>query len=673
MWVEPDAADLVIVTAQPEQLEIELSGSGYPAAIEIISLQQICQTESGHPVQAGAALQLPPKAVCLIADIRVSQPSLLKALAQQAPKIPILVLSDSTVEFLPGYPFDCEVMGLVHIEELCSSKTPLLQRRVAEAVQSYLAPISLGTPGNPVIRAFQQIVDNSSDWFIVKDLQHRFVVVPERFCGLKDLSLDKIIGKDDLQIGTSHYDVFGDEESGWPGFWKQDDAVTMSGEMEVEYSPKWRHSNPATQYKYTERVPLKNARGEVYGLLVCVKDISEQVHKERLLSERTEMLDQMTKEKQRSEHHHEVAEAAVAAKNRFLAAASHDLRQPLHAMGLFLDVLESRLTDEEELELIGKLKESNSALFAMFSSLLDISRLDAGVVEPELVHINVYAHCSAIQNEFRQLAESNGLEFYSDIDDCVVYTDLTMCARIVRNLLRNAIENTEEGSISLNVRSNGSHVRLDVIDTGCGIEPENIEDIFKEYFHDKTRRGEGHIGLGLAIVERMCKLLNIKITVSSKPGEGSIFTLLIPKGDVSQVREAVVRNLQSPSADIRVLVLDDEELILEGTRSVLNLNGCSTMVASSSDRAFEVLADSDGPPDIIIADYELGYEETGVTAIARIRDEIGQRIPAILVTGDTSSERKSDAIDHGFEILHKPIEPTALLQAIHRLHDGHLD
>lgn len=662
MWIEPDSANLLIVSAQPEQLTRELACSGYPALLEVLALDEIDNIAAGFKVPANTA--------CLIADIRCTQQSLLNNLALLDVKLPTLALSDNTTSFAAGYPFGCDVMGLVHIDEFLGSETLLLQRRIAEAVRLFQAPISLGIPGNPVTHAFQQVVDNSSDWFIVKDLQHRFVIVPERFSDLKNMALEDIIGKNDLEIGSSEYDVFGDEETGWQGFWKQDDAVTSTGEITIEDSSEWKHINPAAHCKFTQRVPLRNRQGDIYGLLVCVKDISEQVHKEKLLSERTEMLEQMTIEKQRSEHHQKTAEAAVAAKNRFLAAASHDLRQPLHAMGLFLDVLESRLSGGEELQLMGKLKESTSALYTMFSSLLDISRLDAGVVQPELAHTNMLELCSALQNEFHQHAVSKGLEFHCNIDACHVHTDATMCARIVRNLLRNALENTWTGSVTLNVKTLENAVRVEIIDTGCGIESENLANIFKEYFPNKTKGGEGRIGLGLAIVERMCDLLEIAIGVSSEPGKGSVFTLTLPKGDVSQWQAPVTGKLQQLSGNIRVLVLDDEETILEGTRSVLDLNGCKTMVASSTDRAFEVLAGSDSLPDIIVADYELGSRETGVAAISQIRHETGQRIPAILVTGDTSYARQCDARDHGLTILHKPIESAALLQAIRKLHDA---
>ena len=619
-------------------------------ADDCVSLVTACASQQGH--------------VCLLADVRSEQRRVLEFLQDLDLKVPVIALADNTTVFEDGYPFNCPISDIALVDELMAPAPALLKHRVSNAVKLYHKPLGLSGTGNPLTRAFQQIVNNSSDWIIVKDLQHRFVVVPEVFCEVTGLPMEKIIGKNDLEIGTSKEDVYGDVNTGKPGFWNMDDAVTSSGTFSVEDSPKWTTFESDVRHKTTYRVPLLNDKGDVYALLVCVKDITEQKQNEFLLDERTRMLANVTAEKQSSEEHKHLAEKAVTAKNRFLAAASHDLRQPLHAMGLYLDVLEARLKDEEGIKIMHKLKESNSELYAMFSSLLDISLLDAGEVLPKLEHISISACCRVLENEFLQLATEKNLQFICEIGEGYLYTDKTLCSRIVRNLVKNAIENTEHGMVTLRVTAGSEYVLLEVEDTGCGMQKAFLENIFTEYFPLRPETTAGRIGLGLTIVARMSKLLGILIEVDSTPGEGSLFKLRIPAGDENMAQPL------SPQVDagnidqFQVLVLDDEKMILEGTQSLLALHGCTAEIATSTDDAFDLLANKLRLPDVIIADYEMGNEETGLTAIERIRRETGSQIPAVLVTGDTSSQRMHEAQNLDVMLLHKPLQPEELVRVI---------
>lgn len=650
-------ASLIVVTAEPAQVSLMLQCVGYPDAGYP---GQIRVESFSHEAPSRLSIDT-SRPTCILADIRQFQKPLLEHLSEQTTGVPVLSLTDNTTSILEGYPFGCSIAGLVHVNELFSEFTLLLEQRVSEVLQLFRNPIALENQSSPASRAFQQIVDHTSDWIIIKDLQHRFVVVPEIFCQVTGLSMPEIIGKNDLQIGSSDEDVYGNKETNKKGFWKQDDEVVSTGITSVENNPEWRVFNSEIRHKSTYRVPLFNDSGEVYALLVCVKDVTEQKQNERLLSERTRMLESMTAEKQSSEFHKELAEQAVSTKSRFLAAASHDLRQPLHAMGLFLDVLEYRLQGDEELVLMGKLKESTAALYAMFSSLLDLSRLDAGMVEPDRIHIDVNDCFGVLANEFRQLAEDKGLEFKVQTENCYLLTDPTLCARIVRNLIKNAIQNTVEGSVSLSVSQVKNKVLVEITDTGCGIQTESLKSIFQEYFPSSVG---GRIGLGLAIVDRMSQLLEIDVDVESEPGSGSVFRLFVPSGNATLVQDSSIAEAVAEIGNIRVLVLDDEQTILEGTEILLSLHGCTTLTADSTDMAFDVLSEAGDLPDVIVADYELGSQENGLYAITQIRVETGRHIPAILVTGDTSLERRQEAEMQNMMILHKPLRPAALVEAI---------
>lgn len=616
-------------------------------------------------------LTFPRRFDCLLIDIRSRQKVLLTTLAECAPELPVLVVTDDSVEFEPGYPFNCPVINIIHTAELENRQLTVFSRRIIDTIRLFKRPLDLEHRQHPISKAFQQIIDNSSDWIIVKDLEHRFVCVPDMFCETTKHSRSEIIGHNDLEIGTSKHDVFGDPESQWAGFWAQDDAVTSTGITSIEDTPEWQAFNSEIRHKQTYRVPLVNAYGSVYALLVCVKDITEQSQNERLLNERTEMLQQVTIEKQKTEEHKDMAESAVEAKNRFLAAASHDLRQPLHAMGLFLDVLNSRLSKEEDLALMSKLKESTATLYAMFSSLLDISRLDAGVVIPDIVDVDVISCCNALESEYRQIASKKGLRFNYEVEPGWVRTDPMLCSRIVRNLVDNAFENTSSGSVSLSARRDDESVVVTVSDTGCGIEAHELDDIFKEYHKPASKREGAGIGLGLAIVHRLCQLLEIKISVESVVGQRTRFTLTIPAGEAHNITTTAELHTTPANHDRNensqlVLVIDDEETILQGTKSVLDLHGYHTVIANSTDAAFDRLAELNNLPDIIVADYELGRDRNGIDTISQIRKETGHNIPAILVTGHTSEELKAEAHDMDCVLLHKPVKALELLAAVQR-------
>ena len=601
---------------------------------------------------------------CVIADMRDSAEQVMRNCKSMAAACPVIVLVNPDQEFVHGYPFGTYVTDVTTTDELGKA---VFWHRVERAVRSYEQPLSVEDANNPIVKIFRAIADQASDWIIIKDLQHRFMVAGENFATSAGAPIDDIIGKNDLEIGSSVAAVMGDRDTGSPGFWAQDDAVTNSGIASVEENPDWWLYSSDARYRRTYRVPLKNAAGTVYALLVCSQDITDQQRNEQLLKERTSMLEQVTAEKQRAEVNRQIAEDAVAAKTRFLASASHDLRQPLHAMGLFLDSLDRRLLGSEEHHLVQQIKQSCSSLGTLFNSCLDISRLDAGVVERHLEHVSAAAFLDCLDEEFRRQTREKSLDYRLTVDDSVIYSDQMLLTRIVRNLLNNAVQNTEQGFLSIECQRAGARVNLSVVDSGSGIAAEELERVYTEFHQinkNDARRGRG-LGLGLSIVKRLCELLEIKISLDSQPGVGTRFTLSIPAGELGNIEYGQnVQQVRLPE-DLIVLIVDDDHYIRYGMEVLLESFGCQTVCAADAKSAVAALQADKVVPDIIVADYHLSLVATGTQAIAEVRRFLGETVPAVLVTGDTAPQIERNAASHDVYVLHKPVDSNELLAAIY--------
>ncbi len=599
----------------------------------------------------------------LLVDIRLRQQEILSRLAALGLPLPVIVVVDADHDFSSGYPYGCVIGAIANTSEI---GTTIFWQRVRESVESYVSPMHLSLCKTPVFSALQSLVDHSSDWIFIKDLDHRFLLASDAYAREAGLTINQIIGMNDLELGNSPREVFGDPATGWKGFWPQDDEVTNSGKLSIEDNPNWTLYSDTPRYKRTLRVPLKNERGEVYALLVCTQDITEQKQNEVMLRERTEMLARVTSEKRKADENRRVAEEAVNAKNKFLAAASHDLRQPLHAMGLFLDVLESRLESSDNLALMQRVKQSCASLNSLFNSLLDISRLDAGAVEKNCEDIPSARLLNSLREEFRHQAIKKNLEYIDNVDSSVLYSDFTLISRVVRNLVINAIDNTEAGCITVTCQQSNANILLSVGDTGLGIPPEERSLIFTEFHQIDSQvaeKGKG-LGLGLAIVKRLCDLLEIDISLQSTLGKGSCFLLRIPVGDASTIETTPATSGPVNIKGIRVMVIDDERVIREGMEAVLQSYDCLTMTAGGVEEALAVLDQQNIVPDIVVADYQLAQGVTGVDVIDAIQRKLGQQIPALLVTGDTGMESLHVAHNRELPIVHKPVDPELLLTAM---------
>jgi len=357
------------------------------------------------------------------------------------------------------------------------------------------------------------------------------------------------------------------------------------------------------------------------------------------------------------------AEMAMMAKNRFLASASHDLRQPVHALGLFVASLESQQGYQERHYILSKIKQTTAALGGLFHGLLDISKLDAKVVENQPIDFALDDLLLLLRDQFFETARMKGLTLRIDTPtDLHALVDPALLERIVTNLVSNAINYTDQGYVEIKTAViETGEIELSVIDTGRGIPASEHENIFSEYhqLENPERNRQKGLGLGLAIVHRLCALMSVPIKVASSPGQGSCFTIKLLRGEqptVTRVDEA----LELVSQGINVVVIDDETDILEGMHKILTNWGCRAVPATSTVEALAALQDYNLEPDIIVADFRLKGEDSGLEAISAIREEYNWEIPSILVTGDTAPERLQQAAKASVKVLHKPVEPNQL-------------
>jgi CheY-like chemotaxis protein/anti-sigma regulatory factor (Ser/Thr protein kinase) len=364
----------------------------------------------------------------------------------------------------------------------------------------------------------------------------------------------------------------------------------------------------------------------------------------------------------------EMAEQANRAKSRFLAAASHDLRQPLHALSLLFEAVKETESSELRKSLYPKIDMSLEALSSLFNSLLDISKLDAGVVEPKVEDFRLQDAITETMYQYEAKSERKNLSLRIRCGDFVVRSDRIFIERIISNLLSNAIRYTDSGGVLVSCRKRGTHVMLQVRDTGIGIAQHETSRVFSEFYqlHNIHRDRTQGLGLGLSIVKRLCDLLDHSLELRSTPGSGTVVSVLLPLGDQQRVRQDIDAAPPLPwnIAGLSVMVIDDDIEVLKATSVLLKKWGCQVVTASSSVDAVEKIGSASNV-DLILSDLRLPGNETGIQALDSIRKRLGRDVPAILITGDTRPERISLAQQSGYKVLHKPLKPAQLRTAIH--------
>jgi len=383
------------------------------------------------------------------------------------------------------------------------------------------------------------------------------------------------------------------------------------------------------------------------------------------------LLAQLRVEKQAAEAARHQAEVANRAKTQFFTAASHDLRQPLHAMGLFAEALRQRVHEPEVAHLVNSINESVDALEGLFSELLDITRIDSGGVEVHPRHFRIEDILRKLRLHFEPVAFEKGLALRLRGGKRAVLADPLLVERILRNLVSNALRYTNDGTVLVGCRPRGDKVLLQVWDSGLGIRPEQQAMIFEEFYQvpnsgtlaPHQRKG---LGLGLAIVKRLADLMGAPLSLKSIPGRGSVFTLELPAGQAAP-EPAIARAMKGPvelTLDGRMIVIVEDEPVVRSSLEVL-LKGWGASIASfdsvAASAAWAGSSPLDRPsPHLLIVDYRLENGLTGVQAIQALRQRFGANLPAIVVTGSTMTGHEKEAQEHDFHVLTKPVLPNKL-------------
>jgi len=367
----------------------------------------------------------------------------------------------------------------------------------------------------------------------------------------------------------------------------------------------------------------------------------------------------------------ELAEQASQAKSRFLAAASHDLRQPVHALSLFVGALGQRPLDAESRLLVGQVQGAVDAMGTMFNALLDVSQLDAGMVPVRQQALALLPLLQRIATDEGALADRKGLRLRLKAAALVVRSDGVLLERVLRNLVANAVNYTDRGGVLISARQRGGEVVVRIIDTGIGIAPDRQGEVFHELvqLHNPERDRNKGLGLGLAIVRRLVDLLGVPLALRSVPGRGTVFTLRLAAAGPAELASLKVAPSASaaaarPTAGELALVVDDDADIRAGMTQLLTGWGLRVISAEGLADLLPQLMGLQAPPCLLICDYRLRGGEDGLSVASALQDLFNDDLPVILVTGDTSPERLRQASASGHVLLHKPVSPLALQAAM---------
>jgi two-component system, sensor histidine kinase len=353
------------------------------------------------------------------------------------------------------------------------------------------------------------------------------------------------------------------------------------------------------------------------------------------------------------------AEEANKDKTRFLAAASHDLLQPLNAARLFLTLLGEADLDQRQARLADKANNAFASVEQLLESILDISRIDSGSVAANVTSMSLNELFATLGAEFQPIAEKKSLKLVSVQSRSFVRSDPGLLRRVVQNLMANAIRYTENGRVLLGARRSGENVRIEVWDTGMGIPAGKTKEVFEEFrrLNKDAPAGSKAMGLGLAIVERISKLLGHEITVRSWPGKGSCFSVTVPLSEPNEIpmqAQAAASRAPSDLRGMTAIIIENDLQILEGMVELLEGRGVKAIPTVSADEALEALESIGAAPDVIVADYHLD-DGTGLEAIKQLRKSCGQSVPAIIVTADHTAEVENQIAAERVTLLYKPI------------------
>ncbi len=417
-------------------------------------------------------------------------------------------------------------------------------------------------------------------------------------------------------------------------------------------------------------IEIRTAAMPQGGIVATYSDITDRVAAARALARANETLEGRVRERT-AEILRVNAELAVAKakadeanldKTRFLAAASHDLLQPLNAARLYTSSLVERPLSDTDAAIARNIDASLGAVEEILNALIDISRMDAGRLEPEITDVSLADVLAHLKVEFDPMAREKGLDLRVVPSSLWVRSDRRLLRRVLQNLVANAVKYTRSGSVLIGARRRAGSVLLQVTDTGRGIPSSQHELVFKEFQRLEHQASEIRgLGLGLSIVERICRVLDVPITLHSRVGHGSTFSVLLPCAKAPRVAIPLPPRapVQGPIAGCIALCIDNEPAVLEGMETLLAGWGCQVLSADSTAGALAAVEDAKCIPDVVLADYHLN-SETGLDAVTRLREALQTEVPAVFITADHSPEVERELRARGFGLLRKPLRAAAL-------------
>lgn len=375
----------------------------------------------------------------------------------------------------------------------------------------------------------------------------------------------------------------------------------------------------------------------------------------------------------------EQANQSCKDKSRFLASASHDLRQPIHSLSLLTSAITPEVKTTRGKEILHQIVTANDVMLDLLNSLLDISKLDADIIKPKLTMVDINEIIDSLMDEFQEIARANNIELRAKTSIYKVKTDPVLLSTILRNIIQNALLYTPKGKVLISCRKKKDAVLLQVWDTGKGIAKEYQEEVFAEFqqLHNPERDKNKGLGLGLAICKRLSEKLKVKISLKSVVDKGSVFSLEIPLLTTAEIKRCLSEktpqkftNVSQNFENLVVLIIDDNAIVLDAMTALLENWGCHVLTAESvrqTENIAKIQSEHDKKVDVIIADYRLRKNKTGVEAINKFIQIVNYSPPSLLITGDTSPERMQEISSHGFPVLHKPVKEPQLKVVIARL------
>lgn len=456
-------------------------------------------------------------------------------------------------------------------------------------------------------------------------------------------------------IGRSQYEISPEI----PERWREAHRRCLAGATERAEAELFERADGAAQWLRWEMLPWREAAGTIGGILVFCEDISE-LYQQRI---------DLAQAKEQAETARAEAERANAAKSHFLAAASHDLRQPLHALQIYVGLIASSVPAAGA-NLVDKIQQCSENLSALLNDLLDISKFDAEAVQPAVSVFPLAAFLDQIATTHEPVAQQKGLVFRVATTRLLARTDSQLLRQLVANLVANAIRYTNRGGLLIGVRRRDGKLWIEVWDTGIGIPADKREEIF-EPFHqlgNAARDREHGTGLGLALVQRLAKVLGLPLRVSSRLGRGSLFAVEVPGAADAAAPDAADREPVQERGRLRVALLEDQAVVRDAMTQGLRHLGHEVVAAGS---VSELLSGLDGEaPDVMVSDYRLKGGTTGRDAVASVRERYGKQIRAVIITGETDPDVVRGILDSGLHVLHKPVQLDELMHCLEELGAG---